>query len=272
MTGSPLAPTVAAPVPAAIVAAAKRIVRAVDPLQVILFGSYARGNAHRWSDVDLLVVISNDADRRHARDAAWDASRDLDIPRDIIVVTADQIGNEGDLVGTVIRPALREGKLLYDATALVRWDQTRRAVDVEVKPVTEIGRRAETRRWLRQARLDLRTAEVDLAASDLDPDPAAYQAQQAAEKALKAVLVFLQVDYPFSHDLDASRNRIPSGWPVKDEHPNLQVLSGWSYRARYPGDWIPPTREDARAAIAQARAILQSVERDLKAHGFVEED
>ena len=62
MTGSPGAPTVTTPVPAAIVAAAKRIVRAVDPLQVILFGSQARGDTHEWSDVDLLVVVPDGRD------------------------------------------------------------------------------------------------------------------------------------------------------------------------------------------------------------------
>ena len=42
----------------------ERIVRAFDPLQIILFGSQARGDADRNSDIDLLVVFSEIADKR----------------------------------------------------------------------------------------------------------------------------------------------------------------------------------------------------------------
>jgi hypothetical protein len=38
---------------------------------------------------------------------------DLPLPKDIIVATPEEIARRGDLVGTVLRPALREGKVLY---------------------------------------------------------------------------------------------------------------------------------------------------------------
>ena len=43
-----------------------RIVRDFNPEQIILFGSHARGDAHAHSDVDLLVVFSECADKRKA--------------------------------------------------------------------------------------------------------------------------------------------------------------------------------------------------------------
>jgi hypothetical protein len=36
------------------------------------------------------------------------------VPTDVVVATPEEIARRGDLVGTVLRPALREGKVLYE--------------------------------------------------------------------------------------------------------------------------------------------------------------
>ena len=64
----------------------------------------------------------------------------------------------------------------------------------------------ETDRWLRYAEEDLITAETLLAQAHIPPRQACWHAQQAAEKALKAVLIFLQIDFPRTHDLNVLRN------------------------------------------------------------------
>jgi len=69
----------------------------------------------------------------------------------------------------------------------------------------------EIHRWLRYAREDLMAAEEMNAATSLPPRHACYLAQQAAEKALKAALIFLQVEFPFRHDLDELRDLLPEG-------------------------------------------------------------
>ena len=66
---------------------------------------------------------------------------------------------------------------------------------------------AETDRWLRYAEEDLTTAETLLRQPHVVPRHVCWFAQQAAEKTLKAVLVFLQIDFPRTHDLDVLRNR-----------------------------------------------------------------
>ena len=48
-----------------------------------------------------------------------------------------------------------------------------------------------------------------LESASIVPRHVCWLAQQAAEKAIKAVLVFLQIDFPRSHDLDALRNLAP---------------------------------------------------------------
>jgi predicted nucleotidyltransferase len=91
-----------------------RIVRAFDPLQVILFGSQARGEATFHSDVDLLVVLKAVENKREVRVAIGELLDDLPVAKDVVVTTPAEIARRGKLVGSVLEPALREGKVLYE--------------------------------------------------------------------------------------------------------------------------------------------------------------
>jgi predicted nucleotidyltransferase len=95
---------------------ADEIVRQFHPLRVILFGSHARGDAGPDSDIDLLVVLSEAPDKRRAAVEMRRALAGFPVPKDIIVTTPAEIAARGHLVGTVLRPALREGKVLYERT------------------------------------------------------------------------------------------------------------------------------------------------------------
>ena len=126
----------------------------------------------------------------------------------------------------------------------------------------------ETRRWLKYAEEDLIAAERMAGQDDIAPRHACWLAQQSAEKAIKAALVFLQIKFPKNHDLDALRNQIPDGWTIKTEYPDLASLSEWAVEARYPGDWPEALERDALAATKQARGILSSIEADLSIRKF----
>lgn len=91
-----------------------RIVRDCHPLKIILFGSHARGEAGPESDIDLLVVLPEVSNKRHAAVAIRRALTDLPVPKDIVVTTPEEIARRGDLIGTVLRHALCEGKVLYE--------------------------------------------------------------------------------------------------------------------------------------------------------------
>ena len=92
----------------------ERIVRGFNPLRVILFGSHARGSATEESDIDLLVVLPEVADRRRATVEIRRALGDLPVSKDIIVTTPDEIARRGHLVGSALVSALRDGKTLYE--------------------------------------------------------------------------------------------------------------------------------------------------------------
>ena len=91
----------------------ERVVRQFDPVRVILFGSYARGEAGRDSDVDLLIVLDDLGDRRETEIAIRRALRGSGAPKDVVVTTPDEIARRGNVVGTILEPALREGRTVY---------------------------------------------------------------------------------------------------------------------------------------------------------------
>jgi len=91
--------------------------------------------------------------------------------------------------------------------------------------------RAETRRWLRYAREDLEGAETLLERRIVVPRHICWLAQQSVEKAIKAICIFLGLDFPRRHDLDALRNLVPDDWQVKTEHVDLAALTEWAVEA-----------------------------------------
>ncbi len=91
-----------------------RIVERFQPRRVLLFGSHARGTATRHSDVNLLVVCDEIGHKRRLAIEIGRVLSDLPISKDIIVTTPEEISRRGHLVGTVLRPALREGKVMYE--------------------------------------------------------------------------------------------------------------------------------------------------------------
>lgn len=92
----------------------ERIVRDFHPVQIILFGSHARGDAHPQSDVDLLVVFSELVDKRKTAVDIRRALADLPVAKDILVTTPEELARHRNLVGTALRAAQREGEILYE--------------------------------------------------------------------------------------------------------------------------------------------------------------
>jgi predicted nucleotidyltransferase len=92
----------------------QRIVEQFHPDRIILFGSRARGTARPDSDADLLVVMHVSGSRRKMAARLDMALVGVGLPKDIVVVTPEEVERYGDVVGTIIRPALRQGRVLYD--------------------------------------------------------------------------------------------------------------------------------------------------------------
>jgi predicted nucleotidyltransferase len=92
-----------------------RLVAALAPRRVILFGSRARGTAKPDSDYDLLVVMDSDLPLEDRLFQARWAVRDIRAPKDILVVTPAEYDRCLTCVFDLVREAKEEGRVLYEA-------------------------------------------------------------------------------------------------------------------------------------------------------------
>lgn len=96
----------------------KAIVEEVDPEQVILFGSRARGDDRENSDVDLMVVESEPFGPGRSRHGEmvklYHALADFRVAADVLVYSQDDVAYWRDSLNHVLARALREGKVLYE--------------------------------------------------------------------------------------------------------------------------------------------------------------
>lgn len=109
-------------------------------------------------------------------------------------------------------------------------------------------------RWLRYAQEDLSTAQALVNVANAPARNTCLHAQQAAEKALKAVLIFLDLGVPRSYDLSGIALVVPDDWDCKRRFTDLAELARWATWPRYPSDQREADTRDAERAIAQAGA------------------
>jgi uncharacterized protein len=102
------------PDPAILADVVRRVVEAADPEKILLFGSAARGTMGPDSDLDLLVIKRGKFNRDRVMTAIY---RNLSgaIGVDAVVVTPEEVERYRDTHCLVICPALREGKVVYEA-------------------------------------------------------------------------------------------------------------------------------------------------------------
>ncbi len=96
--------------------AVKLLVDAAHPLKIILFGSYARGAAKNDSDVDLLVIIPHVQSKHAEMVRLRRLLLPLQLPVDVLVFSKQEVEEWGHLPSTVLYWALKEGKVLHEAT------------------------------------------------------------------------------------------------------------------------------------------------------------
>ena len=104
-------------VEACIADAVQRIVSGFEPLQILLFGSQARGTARPDSDIDLIVVFPEVENRIEKIAEILRVLADLEYPKDVVVATPEQIRNRSPWTGEVLYYAMPEAKVLYDRSA-----------------------------------------------------------------------------------------------------------------------------------------------------------
>lgn len=95
--------------------AAQRLGQAArSPARVILFGSYARGEADAESDLDFLVVQQDGFSHRREIVRLQDALSPLRVPAELLVISHEEAA-QPERAGEAVRDALAEGVVLYES-------------------------------------------------------------------------------------------------------------------------------------------------------------
>jgi len=126
--------------PAILADMVKAVVRAAKPEKIVLFGSAARGTMGPDSDYDLLVIKGGKFNRHRVTVEIYDhLSGEAAV--DVVVVTPEEVERYRDTHCLVICPALREGKVIYEAKAL----SARRSSRMDSPGQEQPGARAHAR-------------------------------------------------------------------------------------------------------------------------------
>jgi len=92
----------------------RRIVMTAQPQRILLFGSSARGQTNPESDVDLLVIMRGPVHKRAIAQEIYRNLHGILTPVDIVVTTEQDVEQHGQAIGSILRPALRDGQVIYE--------------------------------------------------------------------------------------------------------------------------------------------------------------
>ncbi len=94
----------------------ERITKRFEVEKIILFGSYAYGNPHRYSDIDLFIQMEGKERPIKRRLKIAQLFKDREVPMDFIVKNHFEIRNRLNLGDPFIKKIMEKGKVLYEKT------------------------------------------------------------------------------------------------------------------------------------------------------------
>ena len=119
--------------------------------------------------------------------------------------------------------------------------------------------------WLSHAKSDLRLAHLAAGDEFVRREQVCFHAQQAAEKAIKAVLLLRQIEFPLTHDIEELLEIAESSGMILPENiREAGLLTPYAVESRYPGYWFEITETDLREALQAAEHSVEWAETELK--------
>jgi HEPN domain-containing protein len=232
------------------------VVEYFKPQRVILFGSRARGEATRDSDIDLLVVVDDDTPPEKL---TWRAGYEAHRSRraaDVFPMRAETFERDRTVVGTLAAEADIDGIVVYGSPK----------GSPSVKGPDPRARWEAVEGWLEAAEQDRKTAAVCLAAESPLRGSAAFHCQQAVEKLLKGFLVLAAKRSRKTHSLAQLGTAAQGSFPeISDLVAAAKDWSGWAVDFRYPtrrGRMKPAPYEDE---LHRALAVIDALAARLRA-------
>jgi len=118
---------------------------------------------------------------------------------------------------------------------------------------------SDPREWLNRARSDLTLASAQVEGVYLED--LCFHAQQAAEKAIKAVFIHRGLRFPYSHDLAFLLSQLESsGEQVPEAVRQAERLTPFAVASRYPGVSPPVDGDQYQEAVRLAQTVLRWAE------------
>jgi HEPN domain-containing protein len=121
----------------------------------------------------------------------------------------------------------------------------------------------DPREWLNRANSNLALAKNEIR-NEVYLEDLCFNAQQAAEKAIKAVFVYYKIPYPYVHDLAALvTNLIKNGINVPDTVKESAKLTRFAIATRYPQALAPVSKQEYQRAMVIAENVIRWSEREI---------
>ena len=119
--------------------------------------------------------------------------------------------------------------------------------------------------WLNRAKSNLERAKSDSRLTGVYLEDLCFDAQQAAEKSIKSVLIHLGIEFPYVHDItDLLTILEGKGHSISDDIREAGRLTRFAVETRYPGLSEPVTQDEYKKAIAIADIVVRWAEEILK--------
>ncbi len=227
----------------------QKIIDAVHPEKIILFGSYVTGEAMEESDIDLVVIWDFPASshQRNMKIRRLFPHRDFSL--DVFVFTPQEEMKYKDVKGTICILPLQKGKCFMNENKMTI-----------------------VKRWFSKGDNDLKNIQNNLESEDIPTDTICFHAQQAIDKYIKGALVYFDQDISKAHDLVKLLTEIASFIPelsVMEE--DLEKITEFAVEVRYPDSFYDHSLEEAKGAYEIALKVkdivLSKVPVDLSSRG-----
>ncbi|MBM3241644.1 HEPN domain-containing protein [Candidatus Poribacteria bacterium] len=229
--------------------------RFCEPEFIVLFGSYAYGQPHKGSDVDVLLVLSDDMDGMTKQEASATLSRHFGSGLEVHPCTLSQWREALLKRNWFVADITNRGIPLFSNRD---WAK----VLMEVESLMNQSENLYPQEWLQWAEDDWRTVTMVLDGGMVFV--AAYHLQQAVEKWLKAFWLHHGWQLERIHDLDQLLDEAVLHEPGLKRFRAMCSRVKYFIAARYPGLPNPPTEEELREQwLSQAEELRAFVRNEI---------
>jgi HEPN domain-containing protein len=109
--------------------------------------------------------------------------------------------------------------------------------------------------WIERAKSSLELAQAKII-QHIYYEDLCYQSQQAAEKALKGLLIYYGVEPEFTHNIEILLNKLKAFTDIPENIKEAVQLTIYAVQTRYPGEYDEITKEEYEKSVKMAKDCL----------------